>query len=110
MPKAYLDRLGDLIPGHPVLTASADKNAMGRRCSPRAADEFGETQHVLSLANPPPELIGPPERRLNWCGWRTTSSRICAGNIPIISRRSSRPAMNNVEASVKEADRGGQGA
>ena len=21
MPKAYLDRLGDLIPGHPVLTA-----------------------------------------------------------------------------------------
>ena len=61
MPKAYLDRLGDLIPGHPVLSAFPRLKTLWDVDSRRALlDEFPGTQHVLSLANPPPELIGPP--------------------------------------------------
>ncbi len=38
MPQAYLERLGTLIPGHPVLTAFPRlKTLVGRRCAPRAA-------------------------------------------------------------------------
>jgi predicted TIM-barrel fold metal-dependent hydrolase len=63
MPKGYLDRLGDLIPGHPVLTAFPRLKTLWDVDARRAQlDEFGETQHVLSLANPPPELIGPPDK------------------------------------------------
>src|SRR3569833_949862 len=63
MPKAYLDRLGDLIPGHPVLTAFPRLKTLWDVDARRALlDEFGETQHVLSLANPPPELIGPTKK------------------------------------------------
>src|ERR1043165_2594382 len=57
MPKAYLDRLGDLIPGHPVLTAFPRLKTLWDVDARRTLiDEFGEMQHVLSLANPPPEL------------------------------------------------------
>ena len=63
MPKAYLDRLGDLIPGHPMLTAFPRLKTLWDVDARRALlDEFGETRHVLSLANPPPELIGPPDK------------------------------------------------
>src|SRR3979409_1461837 len=62
-PKAYLDRLGDLIPSHPVLTAFPRLKTLWDVDARRALlDEFGETRHVLSLANPPPELIGPPDK------------------------------------------------
>src|SRR5499427_6203111 len=62
MPKAYLDRLGKLIPGQvavtafPRLTTLVDVDA-------RLAllDEFDGLQQVLSLANPPLELIAPPD-------------------------------------------------
>ena len=58
MPKAYLDRLGDFIPGHPVLTAFPRLRTLWDVDARRALlDEFGDMQNVLSLANPPPELI-----------------------------------------------------
>src|SRR5437588_639113 len=61
MPQAYLERLGTLIPGHPVLTAFPRIKPLWDVDARRALlDEFPGTQHVLSLANPPPELIGPP--------------------------------------------------
>ena len=63
MPQAYLERLGSLIPGHPVLTAFPRIKPLWDVDARRALlDEFPGTQHVLSLANPPPELIGPPEK------------------------------------------------
>ena len=90
MPKAYLDRLGDLIPGHPVLTAFPRLKTLWDVERRRALlDEFGGTQHVLSLANPPPELIGPPDKTPSWCAWRTISLPRYAANIRIISRPSS---------------------
>ena len=62
MPKAYLDRLTQLIPGHvattafPRLATLVDVDARLR-----LLDEFGDFAQVLSLANPPLELVGSPE-------------------------------------------------
>ena len=63
MPKAYLERLADLIPGHPVLTAFPRlKTLVDVDARLRLLDEFDGLQQVLSLANPPLELIAPPDR------------------------------------------------
>ena len=63
MPQAYLERLGSLIPGNPVLMAFPRLNPLWDVDARRALlDEFPGTQHVLSLANPPPERIGPPDK------------------------------------------------
>ena len=107
MPKAYLDRLGSLIPGHPVLTAFPRLKTLWDVDARRALmDEFPGTQHVLSLANPPPELIGPPDPTPELV-------RVANDALPNICRKypdhfpafiASLP-MNNVEAAVKEADR-----
>ena len=59
MPKAYLDRLSQLIPGHvattafPRLVTLVDIDARLR-----LLEEFGDFAQVLSLANPPLELVG----------------------------------------------------
>src|SRR3954447_7931679 len=107
MPEAYLDRLAALIPGHPVLTAFPRLKTLWDVGARRALlDEFGQTRHVLSLANPPPELIGPP-------GGTPDLVRMANDAIAEICRKhpdhfpafiASLP-MNNVEASVQEADR-----
>ena len=62
MPKAYLDRLGGLIPGHVAVTAFPRLKTLwdvDARLS--LLDEFDGLQQVLSLANPPLELIAPPD-------------------------------------------------
>ncbi len=61
MPPAYFARLAELIPGHPVLAAFprlATLSNLDARL--RLLDEFDGLQQVLSLANPPLELVGPP--------------------------------------------------
>jgi hypothetical protein len=61
IPKEYFERLHDLIPGHVVLGAFPRIKALvDVEARLRLLDEFGEMQHVLSLANPPLELIAPP--------------------------------------------------
>ena len=63
MPKAYLDRLGAVIPGHVALTAFPRLKTLwdvDARLS--LLDEFDGLQQVLSLANPPLELIAPPDQ------------------------------------------------
>src|ERR1700754_3226846 len=61
MPKAYLDRLGTIIPGHVALTAFPRLQTVwdvDARLS--LLDQSGGLQQVLSLATPPLELIAPP--------------------------------------------------
>ena len=54
MPQSYFDRLGALIPGHPVLTAFPRlKTLLDVDARRKLMDEFGDTQHIISLANPP---------------------------------------------------------
>jgi uncharacterized protein len=63
MPKAHLDRLAELVPGNPVLTAFPRiKTLWDVEARLRLLDEFGDVQHVLSLANPPLELLAPPNK------------------------------------------------
>jgi uncharacterized protein len=62
MPKVYFDRLAALIPGHAVVSAFPKiKTLVDVDARLRLIDDFDGMQHVLSLANPPLELVGPPE-------------------------------------------------
>jgi uncharacterized protein len=62
MPKTYFDRLGMVIPGHAVLSAFPKiKSLVDIEARMHLIDEFDGMQHVLSLANPPLELVGPPD-------------------------------------------------
>ena len=62
MPKAYLDRLAALIPGHVATTAFPRlKTLIDVDARLRLLDEFGDFQQVLSLANPPLELVAAPD-------------------------------------------------
>jgi predicted TIM-barrel fold metal-dependent hydrolase len=107
MPKAYLDRLGGLIPGHPVLNAFPRLKTLWDVDARRALlDEFPGTQHVLSLANPPPELIGPPDKVPDLVRFANDAlADICRRHPDHFPTFVASLPMNNVEASVKEADR-----
>jgi predicted TIM-barrel fold metal-dependent hydrolase len=107
MPKAYLDRLGDLIPGHPVLTAFPRlKTLWDLDARRKLLDEFGEMQHVLSLANPPPELIAPPDKSPELVRFANDAlAEICRKHPDRFPAFVASLPMNNVEASVREADR-----
>ena len=62
MPKPYLDRLTQLIPGHVATTAFPRLKALvDVDARLKLLDEFDGFQQVLSLANPPLELVGGPD-------------------------------------------------
>lgn len=107
MPKAYLDRLGSVIPGHPVLTAFPRLKTLWDVDARRAMmDEFPGTQHVLSLANPPPELIGPPAGVPDLVRFANDAlAEICRRHSDRFPAFIASLPMNDVEASVREIDR-----
>src|SRR6185312_879502 len=107
MPKAYLDRLATLIPGHPVLTAFPRLRTLWDVDARRALlDEFAGTQHVLSLANPPPELIGPQSGTSDLVRMANDQlADICRRHPDHFPAFIASLPMNDVEASVVEADR-----
>jgi predicted TIM-barrel fold metal-dependent hydrolase len=107
MPKAYLDRLGDLIPGHTVLTAFPRLKTLwdvDARLS--LLDEFDGLQQVLSLANPPLELIASADRTPEFARMANDAlAEVCRrhpGRFPTFI--ASLP-MNNVAAALTEIDR-----
>ena len=107
MPKPFLDRLGELIPGHPALTAFPRIKTLWDVDARRALlEEFDGLQQTLSLANPPIELIAPPDRTPEIA--RMANDALAA----VCDRHRDRfPAfvaslpMNNVEAALAEIDR-----
>jgi hypothetical protein len=63
MPKAIFDRLSDLVPGHIALSAFPELPTLWDvDARLRLMDEFDGLQQVLSLANPPIEVLGPREK------------------------------------------------
>ncbi len=107
MPKTIFDRLSDLVPGHmalslfPGLPTLWDTDA--RR---RLMDDFGDYQQVLSLSNPPIEVLGSPKLS-------PELARIANDGLADLCRKypdqfpcfiASMP-MNNVEACLVEIDR-----
>jgi predicted TIM-barrel fold metal-dependent hydrolase len=107
MPKPYLDRLGELIPGHPVLAAFPRLKTLWDVDARRALmDEFGDMQHVLSLANPPLELIAPPDKSPELARMANDAlAEICRRHPDRFPTFVASLPMNNVEASLVETDR-----
>ena len=107
MPKPYFDRLGKFIPGHVALTAFPRiRTLLDVEARLKLLDEFEGLQQVISLANPPLELIAPPDAT-------PELARIANDALAELCRRHPDrfPAfvaalpMNNIEASLAEIDR-----
>ena len=61
MPPAYFSRLAELIPGHAVLSAFPRlKTLIDVEARLRLLDQFDDLRQILSLANPPLELVAGP--------------------------------------------------
>jgi aminocarboxymuconate-semialdehyde decarboxylase len=107
MPKAYFDRLGDLIPGHAVLTAFPRlKPLVDVDARLRLLEGFGDMQHVLSLANPPLELIADPDKSPELARLANdTLAEVCSKQPDRFPAFIAALPMNNVEASLAEIDR-----
>ena len=107
MPGAIFERLAELVPGHIALSAFPELPTLWNvDARLRMLDEFDGLQQVLSLANPPIEVLGPPDRT-------PALARIANDGLAELCRKhperfpcfiASMP-MNNVEACVREADR-----
>jgi predicted TIM-barrel fold metal-dependent hydrolase len=107
MPKAYLDRLTQLIPGHvattafPRLVTLVDVDARLR-----LLDQFGDFRQVLSLANPPLELIGPPKVTPELARVANDAlAEICRKHPDRFPAFVAALPMNNMEAALIETDR-----
>jgi predicted TIM-barrel fold metal-dependent hydrolase len=107
MPQAYFDRLGQLIPGHPVLTAFPRLKALlDVEARLRLLDEFGEMQHVISLANPPIELIASADKTPELARFANDAlAEVCRKHPDRFPTFVASLPMNNVEASLAETDR-----
>ena len=107
MPKSIFDRLASLVPGHVALSAFPELPTLWDVDARLAMmDEFGDLQHVLSLANPPIEMLGTPDKT-------PELARVANDGLAELCRKhpdrfpafiASMP-MNNVDACVREADR-----
>ena len=107
MPKSIFDRLASLVPGHVALSAFPELPTLWDVDARLAMmDEFGDMQHVLSLANPPIEMLGTPDKT-------PELARIANDGLAELCRKhpdrfpafiASMP-MNNVDACVREAGR-----
>jgi aminocarboxymuconate-semialdehyde decarboxylase len=107
MPKPYLDRLAQLIPGHvattafPRLTALVDVAARLR-----LLDQFDGLQQVLSLANPPLELVGGPNVTPDLARLANDSlADICRRHPDRFPAFIAALPMNNTDAALAETDR-----
>src|SRR5262245_17151893 len=107
MPKAHLDRLADLIPGHPVLTAFPRLRTLWDvDARLRLMEEFGDLQQVVSLANPPLELLAPPDQTPEIARSANDAlAELCRQHPDRFPAFVAALPMNNVEASLAEIDR-----
>jgi aminocarboxymuconate-semialdehyde decarboxylase len=107
MPKVYFDRLGELIPGHMVLTSFPRlKTLCDVDARLRLLDQFDGLQQILSLANPPLELVGPPDRTPELARIANDAlAEICRLHPDRFPTFVAAVPTNNVEASLAEIDR-----
>src|SRR5262249_22055667 len=107
MPKAYLDRLGTLIPGHVVLTAFPRLKTLWEVDARLALlDAFDGLQQVPSLANPPLELIAAPAGRPNRALMRNAAlAELCRNHAARFPAFVAALPMNNIDATLAEIDR-----
>jgi predicted TIM-barrel fold metal-dependent hydrolase len=107
MPQAYLDRLAALVPDHVAVTAFPRiKPLVDVDARLRLLDGFDDLRQVICLANPPLELIAPPDKS-------PELARVANDALAEVCRRhpdrfpafiASLP-MNNLDASLAEIER-----
>jgi uncharacterized protein len=107
MPKAYLDRLAELVPGHVAVTAFPRlKPLIDIHARLRLLEEFGDMRHVICLANPPLELVAPPDKTPELARLANDGlAEVCAQHPDRFPAFIASLPMNNVEASLVEIDR-----
>ena len=107
MPRAYFDRLAELIPGHAVLTAFPRlQTLVDVDARLRLLDSFDGLRQVISLANPPIELIAPPDRTPELARMANDAlAEVCRAHPDRFPGFIAALPMNNIEASLDEIDR-----
>ncbi len=107
MPKAYLDRLTQIIPGHVATTAFPRlATLVDVEARLRLLDEFDDMQQVLSLANPPLELVGEPDITHDLARLANNSlAEICCTHPDRFPTFIAALPMNDVDATLAEIDR-----
>jgi predicted TIM-barrel fold metal-dependent hydrolase len=107
MPKAYLDRLAKVAPDHIAVTGFPRiKPLVDVDARLRLLDEFDDLRQIISLANPPLELVATPVQSPELARAANDAlADVCrshGGRFP--SFIASLP-MNNIDASLTEIDR-----
>ncbi len=107
MPKPYLDRLTQLIPGHVATTAFPRlKTLVDVDARLKLLDGFDDVQQVLSLANPPLELVGGPNVTPDLARLANDSlAEVCRRHPDRFPTFIAALPMNNIEATLAEIDR-----
>jgi predicted TIM-barrel fold metal-dependent hydrolase len=107
MPKPYLDRLAELVPGHVAVTAFPRlKTLVDVDARRRLLDEFDGLANVLCLANPPLELVAPPDRTPELARLANDSlAEVCRKHPEHFPTFIASMPMNNVDAALAETDR-----
>ncbi|HEX4410853.1 MAG TPA: amidohydrolase family protein [Xanthobacteraceae bacterium] len=107
MPKPYLDRLTTLLPGHVATTAFPRlKTLVDVDARLRLLEEFDDVAQVISLANPPLELVGPPDATPELARIANDAlAEICREHPDRFPAFVAALPMNNIEASLTEMDR-----
>ena len=107
MPKPYFDRLSQLIPDHVVTTAFPRlKTLVDVEARLRLLDEFDGLQQVLSLANPPLELVGGPNVTPDLARLANDSlAEVCHRHPDRFPTFIAALPINNMDATLAEIDR-----
>jgi predicted TIM-barrel fold metal-dependent hydrolase len=107
MPKSVFERLDKLVPGHVALKAFPTRPSLldvNARLAMMA--EFPGLQQVLSLANPPIEVLGPPELTPELARIANDGlAELCAKHPQQFPAFIASMPMNNVDACMAEIDR-----
>ena len=107
MPKSFLDRLSELVPGHVVTKAFPRLRTLWDvDARLKMLDRFGDYQQVLSLANPPLELLAGPEKTPELARIANDGlAELCRAHPARFPAFIASLPMNNIAASLTEIDR-----